>query len=602
VNWGATAQNPPSAGGITAPSIDPSTADPSIASALQDQQNILNATMQKCQDAGLAPGKCSDYVTALGNYKTNVAQLGASEYQQDAQKDKDKEDDGTPRRQAKTRAGDDECHVGGQINTNYGCGGTRTFIKSNQITNAVGQAGGALMTQVQGAQAQTSALQAGTQSSAISAAATVQKGSAESQLALGTVSLMMGMMELERSARHKKYAKELRDGLKTESSVQAGELYGAKKDGADWQGDRDNRANWTRTDDAHHVVEGALNSDDVDSARKAADDNIAHAATVLQDAKDEETKYLGLMKTNPTLYKTAYDSAHQAAVKAQKAYTGAVASGSSSVTDAGQKVGRTAYNEQTAVATAASDAGLQGMAAGGTQFMQGVLNMAAANQLEDAAKQMAASEAAAGLTLQPPAQDPFPVAPNRTPTVITGNGAAPGNGSAASDQQNPADNGVPPLGAGLPQPTDGNPNGPPVTPGKFVPGQGTAAAGGGAAGAGGLTGGSTTPPGPDGAEKGPMAANPFVGGAMYGGGAGTVGPANQGAKEERLNPADMMAAALGILKPKGGNEESGAQAYGRAPAGGGPGILNGLALPEEDLFKIIEGGYRRQIQAGNIGG
>jgi hypothetical protein len=545
-------------------------ADPNI------QARINDAEIQQTVDANAVAKAAADKAKSADGSKDSSADdakalKDAQDEEANSERDLKNANGGTSSSTKTARSGTGgPCSVSGTLDKGgkYNCDGTQTLITTAQAMNQAGQIAGSITTQITGASATQSALNSGTQSAAIQGAADTQRMAGRSQLAVGAVGMVMGMMQMQRASRHSGYAKDINQQLGDRTNVYESEA-----------NENSNKAAWK---DTQGVAQSAFNyNGTVIGATSRAEADIDEKQKAYQKA---------LTASREAAVGPAANIAKFKLQTAKNELQAAVARASKSVSSAGQSVGQDAAGEQNSISQKARDGGMFSMLQAAQQITQGSLSLAAAGQLDQAAAQMAANQ---GVTIAPPGQDTFPTQDPRAPTSITGAGA-PANAAGASQDQQPTDNGVPPLGTGLPPPQAGGVVGDPGKVGGFT-GAGPTAAAPAGGGGGGLTGGSTTPPAPDATtEKGPLAASNTIRDAIpISGGAGFVGPMQPG-KENALNPADVMAAAMGGLFKKDDPTNPSSQAYGgsgRFPAS--ETSLSGFSMPDANLFKIVEEGYRR---------
>ncbi|MBC7690899.1 MAG: hypothetical protein H7222_03965 [Methylotenera sp.] len=108
--------------------------------------------------------------------------------------------------------GKDECSVGSMIDGKFRCDGTRGLVSGAVTANALSQAAASTATQIAGATAQNKATTDGTQSSVNLEAAKLQNTTGMTQVGIGAVNAVLGVLQLNKGTLHKRQAQDLNAG------------------------------------------------------------------------------------------------------------------------------------------------------------------------------------------------------------------------------------------------------------------------------------------------------------------------------------------------------------------------------------------------------
>ncbi|MEK6578045.1 MAG: hypothetical protein AABZ55_02350, partial [Bdellovibrionota bacterium] len=238
----------------------------------------------------------------------------------------------------------------------YDCKRTKTYATAAQVTNQLSMVGGQLATAGAGISAQISAQQAGTQSAALRGAADTQATSAKIEMTTGAVNTAMGVLNFWRAFQHGEHAEDIQKDTKGQ------QLQNEKtaKDGGDATG-----GGTTRGEDGYLVGNG-LAGNAVEKFRLNDKGALQTSITRPEGTKD---------------YELQREIRNKEIKSKQNKLSGMVG-----------EIGAKSASEHEAVQSQASGVGFMSLVTGVQQSANGMLHLAGANQLKQAADKLANAE------------------------------------------------------------------------------------------------------------------------------------------------------------------------------------------------------------------
>jgi hypothetical protein len=467
----------------------------------------------------------------------------------------------------------DECSRSVGFSGDYGCGGTRTLIEGAKVTNAVTQAAGSVATAVAGQNGQQKAMAEGTQSAALQAAADTQRTSGQIQVGTGAINTLLGAYQLTKSFGHKSNANE----IKRASSADSINVVGYnKKDGTLDRAQDNHKGKGTSENQSGYLTSG---NEKTRNAIEAFNLQGEISPTLAVNAPKGTADYEKQLAARSGAVDAKY---HEA-----KSILGSV--------------GRGAQAEQKNIANEALASGMLSITTGATQLISGGFNLAGANELEKAARNLKQAENTVGPTtgfqpLGPGNVGPADALAPRTPDSIT-----PSNLQAQAEASEDEAK-EPPVG-GLGDPTgklaDNNLKDAGPQAGKFNSKDPSAGggAGGGGAGLGGGGGTSAAPKEPEEAAA-KMADSARGSGYEGGGGYAATGGGGGGGADKGPDLSGLLAQFLPKDKEDTKNPNGILDFGGRSPASDGP---ISLLDRNTNIFERIHDTYQDKNRRGNIG-
>ncbi|MGZ3687493.1 MAG: hypothetical protein ACXVBW_04295, partial [Bdellovibrionota bacterium] len=248
--------------------------------------------------------------------------------------------------------------------------------------NILGQAAGSLTTQVTGSTAQNNALQAGTQSAALHAAATTAEAAGGTQLSIGALNMAMGAAQLAASRKHKANAGTLSDSVNNNSAGFANPI-------ADAALGQDNSLGRSRKDDGFVTAVGS----DGDKAKRAQ--NAMGMISAKGDAEVGKVRYTEAQVVQAE--ESAKTEAQRVDAKHMRSERDADLATHKkdrdnklqNIQSQMQAMGETASGEQMRMAKEAEAGGAMSLIQGVAQAAGGAASLAAGLKLEDAANMAA---------------------------------------------------------------------------------------------------------------------------------------------------------------------------------------------------------------------
>ena len=311
------------------------------------------------------------------------------------QAQQDKRDGYQNSNEATTKAGNaDNCDTSAKIDGGYGCSGTRAMIESAKVTNVLAQTTGSVATAALGQSAAMQASEQGTQSAAMMGAATTQRTSGDIQVAAGTTNVLMGAVQLYQSLDHSSNVGKI-NAVTTDAKLSMDGYNGKTMTGT------------TQTDSGLVISTNAVEGNGTSAGNGYMSAQGANGTQTdkvmrdfhLQDGDIKTTVALGSKQCKDSFQQPAQQALLQSCLQRAAAQTAARSSEMSQkytkTRNLLNDVGQNADNEQKKVAADAMAGAMTSMMTGAGQVVSGGFNIAAANQLEDAAKAMAGIENAA---------------------------------------------------------------------------------------------------------------------------------------------------------------------------------------------------------------
>lgn len=471
----------------------------------------------------------------------------------------------------------DQCRVSATIDPKYGCTGTYTMIQAAQMSNMMTQSAGSITAQTMGAQAQMSALQQGTQSAAMEAAAATQKRTGLIQMTTGGLNTLLGTGIVARGYKHTRDGTAIAGDTQTNSSVNALKM---------------TDVNTGNTDATDRLSEGSAGYVAARTAGGISDKAIRNFSM-------NENSGIQYNEVNRALASNAQTKAEYDNQVRQREHEGMA--NRRQVASQLRQVGNAADSEQKTAASAATAGGMMSMMTGAQQMMSGTFSLIAAAQLEATAKKMKNTVTGGVGNIVAPGLPGDLSGGAQTAggqTSITGDGAAAAASGDSSDA--PADSGnLPPsLGdgfnpAGLPS---GTPEGPGA--GKFTADPKSGAAPGGV---GSVDGGGNTSAASEKAEdnQAKLAQTPagdrYSSGGAFSGGGGGFGKGAEGGPDlssllDKFLPKKDDAAVTG----NGSIEFAGQN-------GNHPETAMSVLDKNTDMFARIHDTYQDKARQGFVG-
>ncbi len=331
----------------------------------------------------------------------------------------------------------------------YGCSSTMNLVQGSMMGSMMSMSAGSMATSAIGQSQKMNAMNGGTQTAALEAAANTQKTTGEMQLGIGGLNAALGALQLYKYSKHNQNARELASG---------------------------GRAGVSRTENANA---GNAKSEHLLSSADAGWMEAAHpVGKKIVDSfglNTQTDRVFTQVTANPISQKALYD--------AQVAARNAEGQGHRQETESRMtEIGRASANEQGMGSQAALMGGIMSMMTGSQQLMTGGASLAAAHQMQ---KTIDALKKGSVPILQPLAGPTTTGNISEGPKTFNAPGTVSGDGSLQSQDPTtatPGPSGGPPnLGVGFnPNPMgSGLPDA--QTPGKFSAGtpQGGSAGGGG---------------------------------------------------------------------------------------------------------------------------
>ena len=469
------------------------------------------------------------------------------------------------------------------------CKSSQMHTETAKIINVVGQAGGSLAVQQQGATSyQNVQQQGGSMQSIYQGAAANAKRSGEMEVGVGAVNMVMGVMQYSDASKHGNYAALIKKNI-TSNSV-AGAYSATAQAGSDGTLDPHSQDG----QDVQYAKNATVGLAKYKSIKASYVAQFQQADDLYNSDNAKYTKAKADAAANPMLVSQAQlQTLKQKVDQDQAARKRLHTNEDSALTDESDAATAAGQQEQNTAKATSQAGGLGSILSGAQQLMMGMSNLAAANQYNQAAQALGAASGGSA-----PGMDSFPNPQGGPggPNTISG---TPQSGAAqsASSSTDPGTGNN--LGNPIGTPPAGGVDGTPPAPGNFN----ASNPGAGSPGGGGGLGGANTAAAPpdtstDAAAKAADQRNvAYEGGA--GGGGGGRGPASAGDK------APDLSGLLAQFLPKEGDQnqnQNGILDYGggagRNPAAEGP---ISLLDKNADIFSRIHDTYQDKNRRGLIG-